>query len=855
MTFARMKASKISSSPFVLACLVAITFLLTISYADSARADVIGKPTKVAVNNGSMCVLLDSKQIRCWGARQGFSNSSSMLGDGISSTENQETPVSVVKDSVSLAPVDDAIDLQSSSDGVYCALLENHEVSCWGNINAQMPEVGSPLGNGSNLSVNSASTKVINSDGEPIKAASISVGLYSSCAILFSDKVQCWGDNYAGQLGNGTTTGSLHATNVLISGSDQSGDVFKAKRISVGFLQTCATDLDDTNFCWGYNTENSLGSSQSASGSNVTNPIEADLLGSGIITPGYESSCVQGENSLACIGKNPFGAFGNGDTNDQPTPFVTPGVSAYHVEPGVAVSCIVVSEEYKCAGVNPLGALGFFPPNDGSFPVATSYTANGLTTSNTSQIDISTFNGCSLDSRFAVRCWGYGNFLGIGGGLRNGVTSSVLPLDPAALTGNISAPVEIAKPTITGQTKRGSVLTASSPEYGGSPANGSLSYQWQRENTQGYENISGATSSTYELTAAEDAKNVRVLVSGSNLAGTTVSTSLPVGIEKPKPASTDLPVVTGEVVEGQTLSTTNGMWERPAENSYSYQWLRNGVGIAGATNRTYLIVQDDVGAKLRVIVTATNTEGSGTAQSNETATVTAKPIVPPVVEPPVVVPPAVEPPVVVPPVVVPPVVVPPVVEPPVNPPVTPAPISCEYSKLSVKGFVVGKKKIMIVGGTARKFAGKTVVVRARYANKKIVGKSVVDSQGNFIINVKKPSRAIQNSKRAYYKVEVGGQKTRWLKVPRLLSVSIKSKGRSKLMVKGTLGKTYSNKSIQVSARYKCEGSKRFKSIRINSKGTFKKTLVMPSNAKYVEVFFSTKKKSSTYSIHQLVRIK
>ena len=67
---------------------------------------------------------------------------------------------------------------------------------------------------------------------------------------------------------------------------------------------------------------------------------------------------------------------------------------------------------------------------------------------------------------------------------------------------------------------------------------------------------------------------------------------------------------------GRTLKALPGTWT-PVRASFSYQWLRNGAVIAGATSATYTPVAADLGAKLSVRVAA-QVEGytAGTAVSS-----------------------------------------------------------------------------------------------------------------------------------------------------------------------------------------------------------------------------------------------
>jgi hypothetical protein len=96
------------------------------------------------------------------------------------------------------------------------------------------------------------------------------------------------------------------------------------------------------------------------------------------------------------------------------------------------------------------------------------------------------------------------------------------------------------------------------------------------------------------------------------------------------PSNTAAPSVSGTAQEGQTLSAGSGTWSSSSTISYSYQWQRcNSTGaacvnIAGATAQTYAVQNADVGNRLRVLVTAHNSDGATSAPSGVTNVVTAK---------------------------------------------------------------------------------------------------------------------------------------------------------------------------------------------------------------------------------------
>ncbi len=87
------------------------------------------------------------------------------------------------------------------------------------------------------------------------------------------------------------------------------------------------------------------------------------------------------------------------------------------------------------------------------------------------------------------------------------------------------------------------------------------------------------------------------------------------------------PLISGNAIQGQTLSTSNGSWTN-SPNSFAYQWHRCDSGgsncrsIDSATTSHYALSAADVGFTLRSSVTAANSAGSATASSAQTSIVT-----------------------------------------------------------------------------------------------------------------------------------------------------------------------------------------------------------------------------------------
>jgi hypothetical protein len=189
----------------------------------------------------------------------------------------------------------------------------------------------------------------------------------------------------------------------------------------------------------------------------------------------------------------------------------------------------------------------------------------------------------------------------------------------AITTPSGSAPVNTAVPTISGTTTQGQTLTATTGTWSNSPT--SYTYQWYRGASTV---ISGATSSTYVLTASDVGTTVKVAVTATNASGSATAESASTGTISSSgsaPVNTAVPTISGTTTQGQTLTATTGTWSN-SPTSYAYQWYRGASTlISGATSSTYTLVLADVGSTVKVTVTATNASGSASATSASTGTI------------------------------------------------------------------------------------------------------------------------------------------------------------------------------------------------------------------------------------------
>ena len=152
--------------------------------------------------------------------------------------------------------------------------------------------------------------------------------------------------------------------------------------------------------------------------------------------------------------------------------------------------------------------------------------------------------------------------------------------------------------TITGEARVGNTLMASTS--GWTPTPSSFTWRWQRNGVD----IPGATSAAYTLTPADNGTTVRVVATakleGYFDAERWASSQVREGRFSTVP-TVSLPATVR--VGTPVAANVEGSWT-PTPDSISYQWLSDGVPVAGATSLTYTPRAGDLNKALVVRVTA-----------------------------------------------------------------------------------------------------------------------------------------------------------------------------------------------------------------------------------------------------------
>jgi alpha-tubulin suppressor-like RCC1 family protein len=437
-------------------------------FKDGARAlgsgvlTTLGAQSSLAAGNSHTCALTAAGGVRCWGR-----DFDGQLGDD---NEPNASPVPV--DVVGLASGVAAI----AAGGYHtCSLTESGGVKCWGsNLYGQLGDGSGSLTRPTPVAVAGLSSGV----------AAIAVGAGHTCALTESGGVTCWGQNFYGQLGIGTSGGySDTPVDVVGLGSGVAA-------IAAGGAHTCALTAAGGVTCWGYNNHGQLGD---GTPTDRYNPISVTGLANGVaaIAAGFRHTCALTDaGGVQCWGYNFYGQLGDGSPTDSDIPVAVAGL-------GSGVAAIAAGNTHSCALTATGAALCWGANGYGLIPVAVAGLGSGG-----AAIAASASHTCALTAAGGVKCWGKNSVGQLGDGhapADSGTPVAVVDFGPGTALVHSQATVSTAK------------LNAGTHEitavYGGDGFNGPSTSPALTQRVKW-----GATTATISVTPKKPAYNQSVRV-------------------------------------------------------------------------------------------------------------------------------------------------------------------------------------------------------------------------------------------------------------------------------------------------------------------------------------------------------
>lgn len=329
----------------------------------------------VSVGKDFVCVLLKTHEVVCFGL-YGYGQ----VGSGLL----YENPAGFIGSPTYVSGLTDVTELSSGSEHS-CASTKDNRYFCWGRN--RYGQVGAGVSNDSSVAVLSQPgsgiimvahettclfsplnyircfgalsgsiifTGMVNSltsyktartySSFASTITGLSIGRAFICVVHSTGRVRCEGENYSSQLGAGNNTHPLVGPVEVVG-------ITTATSVSSCAYYSCAVLTGGTIKCWG--TSGGIGFYDQS-----PTLIPGIIGATRVITAEEFLFVLFGNGSIACLGDNSFGRFGDGTTDYASVPRVVRN-GVLSVATGYSHTCIIdTAKRVRCAGLNEDGQLG-----------------------------------------------------------------------------------------------------------------------------------------------------------------------------------------------------------------------------------------------------------------------------------------------------------------------------------------------------------------------------------------------------------------------------------------------------------------------------------------------------------------
>ena len=300
------------------------------------------------------CALLADGNVTCWG-----DGSNGELGYGnLQNVGDLSTPRTAGK-----VALGGSAKLVAAGGSHSCAILQDGTVRCWGSNAFGQLGYGTPEDIGDD---ELPTAKEPLRFSEPVTA--LALGFDHTCALTTGGNVYCWGENFLGQLGRGSMDAGGPFERADTTPPINVGG--KVRSIFAGVFTSCALRQDGSAYCWGDNSAGQLGNGDFDSIGDDESPIDGGGVVSNLaieqIALGQGISCGRFSGGVVkCWGDNSSGLLGYGNTLPMPTEPsqiapVAVGDSTQALSLTSSHICAIVSDgSLHCWGDGANGKLGY----------------------------------------------------------------------------------------------------------------------------------------------------------------------------------------------------------------------------------------------------------------------------------------------------------------------------------------------------------------------------------------------------------------------------------------------------------------------------------------------------------------
>ena len=399
----------------LLAAIAAIIGLFVLLGSYSASADEV-TTIDAGGGYGPTCAVVSGGQMWCWG-----DNDSGQLGIGVTGGGAHSRPTKVCSNAACSAHL---MGVAHIAVGVKhtCAVLSDSSLMCWGANDSGALGIGT-MGGSSTIPVSVCADSACTAHLQNVKVVSASGALGPTCAVTTGGGVKCWGHNFYGAVGDGTTS---HRTAPV----DVTGLTSGVVTVAAAKEHTCALTTAGGVKCWGNPNQGRLGNGESGCCPART-AQDVVGLGSGVqaIDAFHSHSCaLTSGGGVKCWGFNGTGQLGDGTRdNIRSTPIDVVGLSSgvMAIALGSRHSCaLTTAGGMKCWGSNRDGQLGDGTTTERDSPVDVQGLSSGVTA-----ITAGDSSTCALLDDGSAKCWGNNVRGQLGNGETTGRTSPVAVVD------------------------------------------------------------------------------------------------------------------------------------------------------------------------------------------------------------------------------------------------------------------------------------------------------------------------------------------------------------------------------------------------------------------------------------------